>query len=59
MQLLAPDAGVPVALKIADDLETFLTRLMADGTYDPGQIDVGLPLAEVVDRLRRAYRRVR
>jgi hypothetical protein len=59
MQLLAPDAGIPVAPKIADDLETFLTRLMADGTYDPRQIDVTLPLAEVVDRLRRAYRRVR
>jgi hypothetical protein len=55
-QLLAPDAAVPTAAKIVDDLETFLTRLMADGTYEPRQIGVDLPLAEVVDRLRRAYR---
>jgi hypothetical protein len=57
MQLLAPDAQHPVAPKIADDLETFLTRLVDDGTYDPRQVHVDLPLAEVVERLRRAYQR--
>ncbi len=57
MQLLTPDVQLRIAPKIADDLETFLTRLMADGTYDPRQIHVELPLAEVVERLRRAYRR--
>jgi hypothetical protein len=30
---------------------------MADGTYDPSKIGIELPLAEVADRLRRAYRR--
>jgi hypothetical protein len=57
MQLLAPDVHLGIAPRIADDLETFLARLMADGTYDPSKIGVELPLAEVVDRLRRAYRR--
>ena len=57
MQLLAPDMHLRIAPRIADDLDTFLTGLMADGTYDPSKIDVELPLAEVVDRLRRAYRR--
>ncbi len=57
MQLLAPDAHLVVAPRIADDLDTFLTRLVADGTYNPRQIDLELPLVEVVDRLRRAYRR--
>lgn len=56
MQLLTADARVSVATKIADDLETFLNRLVADGTYDPRQSEIGLPLDEVVDRLRRAYR---
>ncbi|HTV78490.1 MAG TPA: hypothetical protein VMF03_09540 [Steroidobacteraceae bacterium] len=57
MQLLTPDVQLRIAPKIADDLETFLTRLIADGTYDPTHIHVELPLAEVVERLRRAYRR--
>jgi hypothetical protein len=57
MQLLAPDVHLGIAPRIADDLDTFLARLMADGTYDPSKIGVELPLAEVVDRLRRAYRR--
>jgi hypothetical protein len=42
---------------MADDLERFLTDLAADGTYDPRQIQIELPLTEVVDRLRRTYRR--
>jgi hypothetical protein len=59
MQLLAPDVHLGIVPRIADDLDTFLARLMADGTYDPSKIGVELPLAEVVDRLRRAYRRSR
>lgn len=55
MQLLVPDVHLGVAPKIADDLDAFLNRLLADGTYDPRKIDIEVPLAEVVDRLRRAY----
>jgi hypothetical protein len=57
MSLLAPDMHLAVAPRIADDLDAFLNRLLADGTYDPRRFDVELTLAEVVDRLRRAYRR--
>ena len=32
-----------------------LAVLIADGTYDPGQLQIALPLAEIADRLRRAY----
>jgi hypothetical protein len=56
-QLLAPDVHVPVAPRIANDLDRFLTDLAHDGTYDPRQIEVDLPLAEILDRLRRTYRR--
>ena len=57
MQLLSPDVQLRLAPKIADDLETFLTRLVSDGTYDPRQVHVELPLAQIVERLRRAYQR--
>jgi len=57
-QLLAPDVQVRITPRIADHLESFLTRLVADGTYDPRQIQIELTLGEVVDRLRPAYRRV-
>jgi hypothetical protein len=56
-QLHSPDVHVPVAPRIADDLDRFLTDLAHDGTYDPRQIEVDLPLAEILDRLRRTYRR--
>lgn len=55
MQLLSPDVQLRLAPKIADDLETFLTHLVSDGTYDPRQVHVELPLAQIVERLRRAY----
>jgi hypothetical protein len=57
MQLLSPDVQLRLAPKIADDLETFLTRLVSDGTYDPRQVHVEVPLAQIVERLRRAYQR--
>lgn len=57
VHLLSPDVQLRLAPKIADDLETFLTRLVADGTYYSRQVHVELPLAQIVERLRRAYQR--
>lgn len=54
-QLLAPDVHVLIAPRIAADLDRFLTDLAQDGTYDPRQIEVDVPLGEILDRLRRAY----
>ena len=56
-QLLAPDVHVLIAPRIAADLDRFLTNLAQDGTYDPRQIEVDVPLGEILDRLRRAYSR--
>jgi hypothetical protein len=53
--LLAPDTQVSLARRIAADFNKFLTDVIADGTHNPKELQVDLSLAEVVDRLRRAY----
>jgi len=54
-QLLAPDMQISLAEPIASDFDRFVAGLIADGTYDSRQLQIDLPLAEVADRLRRAY----
>jgi hypothetical protein len=53
--LLAPDTQVLLVERIAQDFGKFLADLVTDGTHDPKDFKVDLPLADVVDRLRRAY----
>jgi len=54
-QLLAPDMQVPLAPRIAGDLDRFLTALIADEGHDPKELRIDLSRAEVADRVRRAY----
>lgn len=54
-QLLAPDSRIPIATRIAEDLQRFLDGIAADGSYDPKAIQIDLKLSEVIDRVRRAY----
>jgi len=55
-QMLAPDSRIKVAAKIAEDLDRFLGSLITDGSYDPKSVGVNVNLAELVGRIRRAYR---
>jgi hypothetical protein len=54
-QLLTPDSRIPLATRIAGDLGGFLDGLAADGSYDPSSIEINLGLAQIIDRIRRAY----
>lgn len=54
-QLLTPDSRIPLATRVAEDLGGFLDGLAADGSYNPRSIEIDLKLAEIIDRIRRAY----
>ena len=54
-QLLTPDTRISLVPRIADDLDKFLSGLIAEGTYNPKDLEIDLSLAEVTDRVRRAY----
>ena len=54
-QLLTPDSRIPLATRIAGDLGSFLDAVAADGSYDPRSIEIDIKLAEIIDRIRRAY----
>lgn len=54
-QLLTPESRIGLASKIARDLNRFVTEVDADGSYQPEKIQIKISLAEVLDRLRRAY----
>jgi hypothetical protein len=55
VQLFAPDTQIPIAPKIVGDFGRFLVDLTADGSYDPRELRIDLPLAAVLERLRQAY----
>jgi hypothetical protein len=54
-QLLSPDLRIPVPTGVAADLNRFLQRLVADGTYSPASLGLGNPLDEIVRRISQAY----
>lgn len=54
-QLFAPDIRVRLSPTIAQDLNRFLERIMADGIHEPKSVGIDLKLEEVVDRIRGAY----
>jgi hypothetical protein len=54
-QLLSPDLRIPVPPGVTTDLNRFLQRLVADGTYSPASIGLGNSLGEIVRRISQAY----
>jgi hypothetical protein len=54
-QLLAPDSRIPLAEKIAQDVNRFLDGISADRSIDPKSLKVGGTLAEIVRRIAQAY----
>jgi hypothetical protein len=55
-QLLASDSRIPIATRIAEDLRGFLGAVAMDGSYDPKAMQIDLKLAQVIDRVRGAYK---
>jgi len=54
-QLLAPEVRIPVATGIAEDLNRFLDGIEADRSIDPKSIGLNYGVAEIVERIARAY----
>jgi hypothetical protein len=54
-QLLAPDVRIPVAARIAEDLNRFLDGIEADRSIDPKSINLDISVVEIVERIARAY----
>jgi len=54
-QLLSPDLRISVPPGVAADLNRFLERLMADGTYSVASLGLSNPLDEIVRRISQAY----
>lgn len=52
-QLLAPDVRIPVAGRIAEDLNRFLDGIGADRSIDPKSIKLNNSVAEIVEQSRR------
>lgn len=54
-QLLSPESRISLPMKVAEDLNRFLERLAAEGTYNPKSLDLDSPLAEIIRRIAQAY----
>ena len=54
-QLLAPEIRVPLAAKIADDLDRFLDGLAADRTFDPRSLKITNTVEVIIERIAMAY----
>lgn len=54
-QLLAPKVRVPLAAKIADDLNRFLDGLAADRSFDPRSLKMTTPVEVIIERIAIAY----
>ena len=54
-QLLAPEVRIPVAARIAEDLNRFLDGIAADRSIDPKSIKLNYTLTEIVERITLAY----
>ncbi len=54
-QLLTPDVRIVVASRIAQDLQRFLDGIESDRSMDPKSLGINSSVAELVDRIARAY----
>lgn len=54
-QLLAPDVRIPVAGRIAEDLNRFLDGIEADRSIDPKSVKINNSIAEIIERIALAY----
>ena len=54
-QLLTPDVRIEVAPRIAQDLKRFLEGIESDRTIDPKSLGINSSVAELVERIARAY----
>ena len=54
-QLLAPDTRIPVAEKIAQDLNRFLDAIETDRSIDPKSLKINSSVGEIAERIARAY----
>lgn len=54
-QLLAPDTRIPVAERIAQDLNRFLDAIETDRSIDPKSLKINSSVAEIAERIARAY----
>ncbi len=54
-QLLTPEARIPIAARIGDDLKRFLDGLAVDRSLDPSSLKLSNTVAEIVQRIALAY----
>jgi hypothetical protein len=54
-QLLTPDLRVPLAAKLAADLNRFLDGLAADRSFDPQSLKIASTIEVVIERIALAY----
>lgn len=54
-QLLAPTSTIPVSERISNDMHTFLTGIAADGSLNTKSLGIKPTVAEISERLSRAY----
>lgn len=54
-QLLAPDTRIPVAERIAQDLNRFLDAIETDRSIDPKSLKINSSVGEIAERIARAY----
>jgi hypothetical protein len=54
-QLLAPEVRIPLAAKIASDLNRFLDGISADQSIDPKSVKLRNTVAEIAQRIAQAY----
>jgi hypothetical protein len=52
-QLLAPDTRIPVAGRIAQDLNPFLDAIQADRSIDPKSLKINSSVGEIAARASR------
>ena len=54
-QLLTPDTRIPVAERIARDLNRFLDGIGTDRSIDPKSLKINSSVGEIAERIARAY----
>lgn len=54
-QLLAPDTRIPVAGRIAQDLNQFLDAIQVDRSIDPKSLKISGSVGEIAERIALAY----
>lgn len=56
IQLISPVAKYALPGPVADDMRAFIERATVESDFDPRQFKVNMSQADVVERLRAAYR---